>query len=64
LWESHRVEDALKNYEAARKAEPRWTNQLLVRAFYSPLVAQSVAELQTEQTKRDEALKRKDSAKP
>ena len=64
LWESHRVEDALKNYEAARKAEPRWTNQLLVRAFYSPLVAQSVAELQTEQTKRDEAQKRKDSAKP
>ena len=40
LWKSHRVEDALKNYVLAATAEPRWTNPVLVRAFYSPQVAQ------------------------
>ena len=64
LWRSHRVEDAMKNYGPAADAEPRWTNPLLVRAFYSPQVAQSVAEMQTEQAKRLEARKRKGSAKP
>jgi predicted Zn-dependent protease len=64
LWRSHRVEEALKNYELAANAEPRWTNPPLVRAFYSPQVAQSVAELQAEQTKRLEARKRQGLAKP
>jgi predicted Zn-dependent protease len=64
LWRLHRVEEALKNYEPAANAEPRWTNPLLVRAFYSPLVAQSLAELQAEQTKRLEARKRQGLAKP
>ena len=57
LWRSHRVEDALKNYVSAANAEPRWTNPVLVRAFYSPQVAQTIAELQAEQTKRLEARK-------
>jgi predicted Zn-dependent protease len=64
LWRAHQVDEALKNYEPAANAEPRWTNPLLVRAFYSPQVAQSVAELQAEQTKRLEARKRKGLAKP
>jgi len=59
LWRLHRVEEALKNYESAANFEPRWTNPLLVRAFYSPQVAQSVAELQAEQSNRLEARKRK-----
>ena len=59
LWRSHRVDEALKNYASAANAEPRWTNPLLVRAFYSPQVAQSVAEMQAEQasaSKRESAL--------
>jgi predicted Zn-dependent protease len=57
-WRLHRADDAMKNYEGAVDAEPRWTNPALVRAFYSPSVAQSVAEMQAEQTKRVEVRKR------
>jgi hypothetical protein len=64
LWKSHRVEDALKNYVLAATAERRWTNPVLVRAFYSPQVAQTVAELQAEQSKRLEARGSKGLAKP
>ena len=53
LWRSHNVEEALKNYEAASQVEPRWTNPLLVQAFYSVHVAQSVIEIQVEQKKRE-----------
>jgi len=53
----------VKNYAAAVGAEPRWTDARLVRAFYSPQVAQSVAELQSEQAKRLEAQKRNGPAK-
>jgi tetratricopeptide (TPR) repeat protein len=58
LWRSHRADDALKNYEIAATVEPRWTTASLVRAFYSPAVAQSVIEMQTERAKRIEARKR------
>jgi beta-barrel assembly-enhancing protease len=58
FWRSHRADDALKNYEPAVNAEPRWTNPTLVRAFYSPTVAESVAEMQAELAKRVEARKR------
>jgi len=64
LWRSHRVEDALENYVSAANAEPRWTNPVLVRAFYSPQVSQSVAEMQAEETKRLEARKSKRLATP
>ena len=64
LWRSHRVEDALKNYVLAATAEPRWTNPVLVRAFYSPQVAQTVAEMQAEQRKRLEARRSNGLAKP
>ena len=63
-WKLHRVDDALKNYEPAATNEPQWTNPPLVRAFYSPQVAQSVAEMQAEQSKRQEARKRKSMGKP
>ncbi len=58
-WRSHQADDALKNSEAAATADPRWTNASLVRAFYSPAVAQSVIEMQTERAKRIEARKRR-----
>ena len=63
-WKLHRVDEALKNYASAAKVEPRWTNPVLVRAFYSPQVFQSVAEMQAEQTKRLEARNGKRLAPP
>lgn len=58
LWKTHSADEALKDYEAATQAEPRWLDQRLVRTFYSPLVAQNVAELQAEYKKRLEAKRR------
>src|SRR5579862_1635673 len=55
LWKTHDADEAVKEYEAATEAEPRWLDPRLVRTFYSPLVAQTAAELQTEHTKRLEA---------
>ncbi len=58
LWRKHDAEKAMKNYEVAIVAEPRWTNPILVKAFYSPGVAESVEEMNSEHAKRVEALKR------
>jgi predicted Zn-dependent protease len=58
LWKTHQYDDAIKTYEAATQAEPRWLDERLVRIFYSPLVAQSVAEMQVEETRRREAKRR------
>jgi predicted Zn-dependent protease len=57
-WKAHNADDALKNYEIAIQAEPRWLDQRLVRTFYSPLVTQNVAEMQAEYKKRAEAKQR------
>jgi predicted Zn-dependent protease len=64
LWRSHRNDDAMKEFEAAASVEPRWTNAALVRAFYSPLVAQAISEMQSEVARRVEARKHGKSAKP
>jgi predicted Zn-dependent protease len=63
LWRTHKVEEALKNFAQATNGEPRWTNPVLVRAFYSSAVAQSVAEMQAEQAKRLEAKKHNSAPK-
>ena len=59
LWKMHSNDEALKDYEAATQAEPRWLDLRLVRTFYSPLVAQNVAELQAEYKKRVEAKRQR-----
>ncbi|HEV2233651.1 MAG TPA: M48 family metalloprotease, partial [Terriglobia bacterium] len=58
LWKSPRTEDAMKDYDAAVVAEPRWLNQRSVRAFYSPRVAQAITQMQAEHEKRLEAKRR------
>ena len=57
LWRSHQIDEALKAHATAAYAEPRWTNPLLVRTFYSPQVAQSVADMEAESARRLEARK-------
>jgi len=58
-WYSHRTDDALKDFESASHAEPRWGNDRMVRAFYSPRVARSVAEMHAEQDRRLQAHQRR-----
>lgn len=58
LWKTHQVDEGISAYQAAVQSDPRWLDARLVRTFYSTLVAQTVAELQVEQTKRIEAKRR------
>ena len=58
LWKSHRTDDAMKKFDLAVSAERRWGSPILVGAFYSPVVAQSVAEMRAEHARRLEAKKR------
>jgi predicted Zn-dependent protease len=64
LWRSRRADEAMRNYELASTVEPRWTVPLQVQTFYSPQVAQSVAEMQAEEARRLEAKKHKGQAPP
>ena len=64
LWRTHRNDEAMKKFEPAAAAEPRWTNPMLVRAFYSSQTAQSVAEMQEEQARRAEARKHGKQGRP
>ncbi len=62
LWRSGKADDALKNYELGSDAEPRWAVLKQVETFYSPGVAQSVAQMQAEHARRLELKKRNGQA--
>jgi beta-barrel assembly-enhancing protease len=51
-WQAHQAEDALRDFASAINTEPQWLNPKLVQAFYSPLVANSVVEIEAEREKR------------
>lgn len=48
FWQAQVSKDALSSYETAAATDPRWTNPAWVKALYSPLVFQSVGEMQKE----------------
>jgi len=50
-WQARERDRALEAFDAVR-SEPQWLNPRWVAALYSPLVAQSVQELETERQKR------------
>ena len=51
-WLSHQNDDAMRDFEAAMSEQPEWNNPRWVQALYSPLVAQSVKEMQAESERR------------
>ncbi len=51
-WQAHKPDEALQDFATAVRAEPRWLNQRVVQALYSPLVTQSVQEMQAERQRR------------
>jgi predicted Zn-dependent protease len=51
-WLSHQADNAMSHYETAIYASPEWKNPRWVQALYSPLVAQSIREMQADAERR------------
>ena len=51
-WLSHQPDNAMSDYETAVHDSPEWKNLRWVHALYSPLVAQSVQDMQSEAERR------------
>jgi beta-barrel assembly-enhancing protease len=54
-WLARQPDQALEEYESGVTAQPEWENEKWVRALYSPLVAQSLQEIQAERQLRHKA---------
>ena len=55
LWQAKRQDDALGRFRAALARQPEWNDPRWVKALYSPLVAESVAQMQAEEERRAHA---------
>ena len=51
-WQAQEHDQALLDFNVAMAGQPEWDNSSWVRALYSPLVAQSVREMQAERERR------------
>lgn len=51
-WQAHETDTALLGFDRAISHHPEWTNPNWVSSLYSPLVAQSVQEMQAESDRR------------
>lgn len=51
-WQAQQPDSALRDFEAATSRQPEWENLRWVKALYSPLVAQSIQEMQVERERR------------
>ena len=52
FWQAKETEEALRDFDRAVAQQPEWENPAWVRALYSPLVAQSVQEMQAERERQ------------
>jgi predicted Zn-dependent protease len=51
-WQAQQHDQALLDFNTALNGQPEWGNSSWVKALYSPLVAQSVQEMQAERERR------------
>ncbi len=51
-WQAQQHDQALLDFNAALGGQPEWENSSWVKALYSPLVAQSIQEMQAERERR------------
>lgn len=56
-WQAHQTDDALKDFAAAMKDSPEWTNPRWVQTLFPATAAQSVAEMDAECHRRQAALR-------
>ncbi len=55
FWQAKEPEEALRDFERAVAGQPEWGNPQWVKALYSPLVAQTVQEMQAERERQRKA---------
>ena len=55
FWKANESDEALRDFDRALVSQPEWLNPNWVKALYSPLVAQSVQEMQAERERRRKA---------
>jgi len=51
-WQAQEHDEAMRDFDIALGGQPEWENSSWVKALYSPLVAQSVEEMQAERERR------------
>jgi len=51
-WQEKNPDEALRQFETATISQPEWQNQRWVQGLYSPLVADSVRQMQAERERR------------
>ena len=51
-WQAQEHDQALLDFNLAVGGQPEWGNSSWVKALYSPLVAQSIQEMQAERERR------------
>jgi predicted Zn-dependent protease len=51
-WQAQEHDQALRDFNVAVDAQPEWENSRWVQALYSPLVAQSIQEMQAERERQ------------
>ena len=52
FWQAKETDEALSDYDRAIAAQPEWGNQQWVKALYSPLVVQTVEQMQAERERQ------------
>jgi Zn-dependent protease with chaperone function len=57
LWQAQQHDQALLDFNRASGGQPEWENSRWVKALYSPLVAQSIQEMQSERERRKQKAK-------
>jgi tetratricopeptide (TPR) repeat protein len=55
FWQAKENDEALSDFDRALDNQPEWGNARWVKALYSPLVAESVQEMQAERERRKKA---------
>jgi predicted Zn-dependent protease len=56
-WQAQEKDEALRDFDIALGGQPEWENSSWVKALYSPLVAQSIQEMQAERERRRQKTK-------
>ena len=56
-WQAQQHDQALLDFNRALGGQPEWENSRWVKALYSPLVAQSIQEMQSERERRKQKTK-------
>jgi hypothetical protein len=56
-WQAQEHDEALRDFNLGVRTQPEWQNPKWVKALYSPLVARSLQEMQSERERQQQKAK-------